>query len=266
MNSEPILKTESLDVRYGPFRALFDVSVDISEGETLAVLGANGAGKSTLGRAMSGLVPVTSGRILFAGRDITKWSARRRRRAGLAYIPEGRAIFPGLSVTDNLRMAVSGLEGDKSQRREAIERAEEMFPILGQRRHQRAGSLSGGEQQMLALGRVLTTNPKVIIADEMSLGLAPLVVATVFEGLERAREMGIAIVMIEQFVHRALAMANRCVIFSRGSVSWSGPASAAGDEVLDRYLGAGAEAAAKSAAGSTSVDGGQVREVSGACQ
>lgn len=238
MNSEPILQTESLDVRYGAFRALFDVSVDIAAGETVALLGANGAGKSTLGRALSGLVPVTSGRILLDGEDITKWPAHRRRRAGLAYIPEGRGIFPGLSVIDNLRMAVSAVEGSRSERREAIGRAEEMFPVLAQRRHQRAGSMSGGQQQMLALGRVLVTNPKVIIADEMSLGLAPLVVETVFEGLERAREMGVATLLIEQFVHRALAMADRSVIFSRGSVSWSGPASAAGTEVLDRYLGA----------------------------
>jgi branched-chain amino acid transport system ATP-binding protein len=248
MNSAPILKAESLDVRYGPFRALFDVSVDLAAGETVALLGANGAGKSTLGRAISGLVPVTSGRIYFDGNDITGWPAHRRRQAGLAYIPEGRGIFPGLSVIDNLRMAVSKVEGGKAQRRAAIGRAEEMFPILGDRRHQRAGSLSGGEQQMLALSRALVTTPKVIIADEMSLGLAPLVVETVFEGLERAREMGIAILMIEQFVHRALAIANRCAIFSRGSVSWSGPASAAGPAVLDRYLGAEAQDVAAAAA------------------
>lgn len=247
MNSEPILQTQSLDVRYGPFRALFDVSVDLAAGETVALLGANGAGKSTLGRAVSGLVPVASGRIFFDGNDITRWPAHRRRRAGLAYIPEGRGIFPGLSVADNLRMAVSAVEGGKSKRREAIGRAEEMFPVLAQRRHQRAGSLSGGEQQMLALGRALATSPKVIIADEMSLGLAPLVVERVFEALERAREMGVAVLLIEQFVHRALAIANRCAIFSRGSVSWSGPASAAGAEVLDRYLGAEAADVAQSA-------------------
>lgn len=240
MNSEPILSAGSLDVRYGAFRALFDVSFSIAAGETVALLGANGAGKSTLGRALSGLVPATSGRITFDGQDITRWPAHRRRAAGLAYIPEGRGIFPGLSVADNLKMAVSALE--RGRRREAIGRAQEMFPVLAERRHQQAGSLSGGQQQMLALARVLVTGPKVIIADEMSLGLAPLVVDDVFASIGRARQAGVAVVLIEQFVHRALALADRSVIFSRGTVSWAGPAAEAGAEVLERYLGAeGAE-------------------------
>jgi branched-chain amino acid transport system ATP-binding protein len=236
---DPLLNVEQLDVRYGASRALFDVSLDLPAGGMVALLGPNGAGKSTLARALSGLIPVTSGRIGFDGVDITRWPAHRRHRAGLTYIPEGRGIFPGLSVLDNLRMAVRQA-GSRSRREQAIERAVELFPVLGSRRMQQAGSLSGGEQQMLALARALVMEPKVVIADEMSLGLAPLVVDAVFDGIEQARQSGISILLIEQFVHRALAMADTCVILSRGSVGWRGPASEAGAEVLDRYLGAAA--------------------------
>jgi branched-chain amino acid transport system ATP-binding protein len=231
-----LLRAEALDVRYGPFRALFEVSLDMPKGGMVALLGPNGAGKSTLGRALSGLIPITGGRIELEGEDITRWAAHRRRQAGVAYIPEGRGIFPGLSVLDNLRMAVRQA-GGRSEREAAISKATELFPVLGTRRLQRAGSLSGGEQQMLALARALAVDPKMVIADEMSLGLAPLVVDAVFEGLDRARKAGITVLLIEQFIHRALEMADHCVILSRGHVGWTGAASAAGPEVLDRYLG-----------------------------
>jgi branched-chain amino acid transport system ATP-binding protein len=231
-----LLRAESLDVRYGPFRALFDLSLDVPKGGMVALLGPNGAGKSTLGRALSGLIPVTSGRIELEGQDITRWPAHRRRTAGIAYIPEGRGIFPGLSVIDNLRMAVRQA-GTRAERDAAINKAIELFPVLGTRQLQRAGSLSGGEQQMLALARALAVDPKVVIADEMSLGLAPLIVDAVFEGLDRARNSGITVLLIEQFIHRALALADRCMILSRGHVGWSGAASDAGPEVIDRYLG-----------------------------
>ena len=231
-----ILQAKDLDVRYGPFRALFGVSIDMPKGGMVALLGPNGAGKSTLGRALSGLIPVTSGHITLEGAEVTKWAPHRRRQAGIAYIPEGRGIFPGLSVLDNLKMAVRQA-GGRSERDEAIDRAIELFPVLGSRRVQRAGSLSGGEQQMLALARALAVDPKVVIADEMSLGLAPLVVDTVFEGIVRARNSGITVLLIEQFIHRALELADHCMILSRGHVGWSGAAADAGPEVLDRYLG-----------------------------
>ncbi|MGO9458283.1 MAG: ABC transporter ATP-binding protein [Acidimicrobiales bacterium] len=237
MQADPVLRAEHLDVRYGGSRALSGVSIDLFPGGVTALLGPNGAGKSTLARALSGLVPLAGGRIEFRGDDISRWPAYRRHRAGLTYIPEGRGIFPGLSVIDNLRMAVRQA-GGRAERERAVERAVELFPLLGQRSTQSAGSLSGGEQQMLALARALAVEPKLMIADEMSLGLAPLVVDVVFEGLERARDMGIAILLIEQFVHRALAMADDCVILSRGEVSWKGRAEDAGPEVLDHYLGA----------------------------
>jgi branched-chain amino acid transport system ATP-binding protein len=173
--------------------------------------------------------------VRFEGRDVTGLSAHRIRKLGLTYIPEGRGIFPGLSVIDNLKMAVA--QERRPDRPAAIDRAIDRFPVLGSRRSQRAGSLSGGEQQMLALARALAVSPKLVIADEMSLGLAPLVAESVFEGLEDARRSGITIVLSEQFIHRALAMADRCVILTRGRVGWSGAASDAGQEVIDRYLG-----------------------------
>jgi len=231
----PLLDVRDLDVLYGPSQALFGVSVAVEAGTVVAVLGANGAGKSTLARAASGLVPRSAGSVQFDGQDITRASPHGIRKLGLTYIPEGRGIFPGLSVLDNLRMAVA--QERRQDRAGAIERAIERFPVLGKRRTQRAGSLSGGEQQMLALARALAVSPKLIIADEMSLGLAPLVAESVFEGLDEARQAGITIVLTEQFVHRALAMADTCVILTRGRVGWSGPAAEAGEEVIERYLG-----------------------------
>lgn len=235
--TEPLLSVRDMDVRYGTSQALFSVSVDVAPGTVLALLGPNGAGKSTFARAVSGLVAPTSGRVWFDGQDITGASAHQVRRLGLTYVPEGRGIFPGLTVTENLRMAVA--QEPRHKRASAIKRAIELFPVLGERSSQGAASLSGGEQQMLALARALAVSPKLVIADELSLGLAPLITEAVFQSLEEARRSGITIVLSEQFVHRALSMADSCVILSRGHVGWSGPASEAGQEVLNRYLGEG---------------------------
>jgi branched-chain amino acid transport system ATP-binding protein len=240
---DSLLSVQNLDVRYASVQALFDVSVEIPAGGVVAVLGANGAGKSTLARAVSGLVPSTAGRVVFDGQDITKAKPHDIRRAGLVHIPEGRGIFPGLSVQENLRMAVRRV-GTPDERKSAIVNAYEMFPRLAERRSQRAGTLSGGEQQMLALARALAVPPKLIIADEMSLGLAPLVVDFVFESIERAAQTGVTIVLIEQFIHRALALASQCVILKQGTVAWTGAADNARQEVLDRYLGESADAMA----------------------
>ena len=239
--SDTLLSVQDLDVRYGSVQALFDVSIDVPAGSVVAVLGANGAGKSTLARSVSGLVPSFGGRVTFEGRDITKAHPHEIRRAGLVHIPEGRGIFPGLSVQENLRMAVRRV-GTPDQRRSAIDHAYDLFPRLAERRTQRAGTLSGGEQQMLALARALAVPPKLIIADEMSLGLAPLVVDFVFENIERASQTGVTIVLIEQFIHRALGLASQCVILKQGSVAWTGPSENARQEVLDRYLGESADA------------------------
>jgi ABC-type branched-subunit amino acid transport system ATPase component len=230
------LSVEHLSVRYGDAIALTDISFAIASGQVLAVLGANGAGKSSLARALSGLVRPSSGRLLFDGRDIATASAHQIRQAGLVHLPEGRGVFRALSVYDNLRMAVANVEG-RQGRRDAVELALDTFPALAQRRRQIAGSLSGGEQQMLSLARALATSPKLVIADEMSLGLAPKMVDLVFDGLARARDTGVTVIMIEQYVHRALAFAGECLLLQRGEIAWSGPAKTAGPEVLSHYLG-----------------------------
>jgi branched-chain amino acid transport system ATP-binding protein len=233
------LTVEELEVRYGDVVAVSGASFSVAPGTVTALLGPNGAGKSSMARSITGLVPVCSGRIMLDDVDVTRWPADRLRRGGLAYVPEGRGIFPGLSVIDNLRMAVRQA-GGRAARRDAIERAGTMFPVLADRRHQRAGSLSGGEQQMLGLARALAVEPRLIIADEMSLGLAPKIVEQVFESLESIRRTGITVIVIEQFVHRALALADECVILTRGHLAWHGSAADARGEVLDRYLGEGA--------------------------
>ena len=230
----PLLRVTDLEVRYGAAQSLFGVSFDLPHNSAIAVLGSNGAGKSTLARALSGLVPSCGGRVEFEGQDITKLSPTKIRRAGVVHLPEGRGVFPGLTVLENLRMA---LTTGKRGRNEALDRAFEIFPALGSRRRQVAGTLSGGEQQMLSLARALMIEPRLVIADEMSLGLAPKLVDVVFESLGRAREMGVSVLMIEQFASRALAFADRCLIMQRGQLTWSGPAAQAGDEVLRHYLG-----------------------------
>ncbi|MEU9269072.1 ABC transporter ATP-binding protein [Streptomyces sp. NPDC048251] len=233
---EPLLRVTDLAVRYGPAQALFDVSFELPQNGALAVLGPNGAGKSTLARTLSGLVPSCGGSVKFGGQEITGLSATRIRRAGLVHLPEGRGVFPGLTVHENLRMA---LVVDRRDRERALERAFEIFPVLGKRRRQQAGTLSGGEQQMLSLARALMVDPRLVIADEMSLGLAPRLVDVVFDSLARARDAGVAVIMIEQFASRALAFADQCLILRRGRSSWSGAAADAGEELLRRYLGEG---------------------------
>jgi ABC-type branched-subunit amino acid transport system ATPase component len=230
-----VLAVENLSVRYGEATALSGVSFEVGAGKALAVLGANGAGKSSLARALSGLVRPSGGRIVFAGEEIGGRPAHRIRRAGLVHLPESRGVFRDLTVVENLRMAV-GAEGRRA-RREGVERALEIFPALAARRQQRACLLSGGEQEMLSLARALTTFPQLVIADEMSLGLAPKMVDLVFDGFARARQAGVTLIIIEQYVHRTLAFADECVVLQRGELAWGGPASAAHREVLRHYLG-----------------------------
>ena len=237
--SGSLLRVENLAVRYGAAQSLFDISIDVPVNSALAVLGSNGAGKSTLARAISGLVPSSGGKVWFDGKDITKASPTKIRRAGLVHLPEGRGVFPGVTVLENLRMALTAQKGGQSQ---SLDRAFELFPVLGQRRKQLAGTLSGGEQQMLSLARALMVSPKLVIADEMSLGLAPKLVDVVFESLGKMREAGVAVLMIEQFASRALGFADQAIILQRGSVTWAGRADEAGEELLHAYLG-GATAA-----------------------
>jgi ABC-type branched-subunit amino acid transport system ATPase component len=230
------LVVTDLCVRYGEATALDGVSFSIDGGRALAVLGPNGAGKSSLARGLSGLVRPASGTITLDGKDIATWPAYRIRRAGLLQLPEGRGVFRSMSVNDNLKMAVRGVAG-RRQRSEAIDLALTAFPNLASRRRQMAGRLSGGEQQMLSLARALATSPQLLVADELSLGLAPKLVDLVFDSLEQARRAGVTIVLIEQYVHRALAFADDCLILQRGTVAWHGPSGAAAAELLGGYLG-----------------------------
>ncbi|MFO7589875.1 MAG: ATP-binding cassette domain-containing protein, partial [Acidimicrobiia bacterium] len=196
----------------------------------------NGAGKSSLGAAIGGAVTPSAGTIRFAGRDITAMDAHAVSRLGIAYVPEERAIFPHLTVIDNLRVRLRHAV-PRSERSSALDRALELFPVLAERRRQDAGTLSGGEQQMLSLARVLAAPPRLLIADEMSLGLAPKLVDVVFEGLARARAEGVTVLLVEQYVERALDFADDAVILSRGRVAWEGPTSDARSELLTEYLG-----------------------------
>ncbi|KPI18901.1 ABC transporter related protein [Actinobacteria bacterium OK074] len=230
----PLLAVHDLTVRYGAAHALQAVSLEVFPNRALAVLGPNGAGKSTLARALSGLVPPVRGRIELDGEDVTGRAPDAVRRAGLVHLPEGRGVFPTLTVMENLRMATAL---DRRGRTAAVDRAFEIFPVLRDRRRQAAGTLSGGEQQMLSLARALMTDPRIVIADELSLGLAPKMVDVVFESLGRARSAGVAVLMIEQFARRALDFADDCLVLQRGRVAWSGEAGEAGAELLRRYLG-----------------------------
>jgi branched-chain amino acid transport system ATP-binding protein len=232
----PLLRVTDLEVAYGEARALFGVSFDVRAGSVTTVLGANGAGKSSLASAIAGVVRPSAGCIEFEGEDITGRTAHRICKLGLAYVPESRNIFPHLSVRDNLWAQIR-FTVPSGARRDALDRAFEMFPILAERRRQQAGTLSGGEQQMLTLARVLAAPPKLLIADEMSLGLAPLLVDVVFESLARARNEGVTVLLIEQFVERALGFADEAVILRHGLVGWRGQASEAGNELLAEYLG-----------------------------
>ena len=238
--SAPLLKATDLSVSYGPAQALSKVSFELGANRSIAVLGSNGSGKSTLARVLSGLVKSTSGTVEVEGKDITNKHGHLWRRAGIVHLPEGRGVFRSLSVIDNLRMGLSADKGiDKAA---ALDHAFELFPVLGQRRRQLAGTLSGGEQQMLSLSRALMVQPKVLIADEMSLGLAPQLVDVVFDGLSRARDKGVSVIMIEQFATRALDFADDAVILQRGSLAWSGPAADAAAELERSYLGEGSAA------------------------
>ena len=236
--ARPILRADQLCAAYGHALVLDNISLEVMPGSVLALLGANGAGKSTLGRVLSGLMPAASGSIHFDGADVTALPAHEIRQRGLVYLPEGRGVFPSLSVADNLTLAVRTLP--KPEREAAVGAAMAMFPIFGQRRRQLAGQLSGGEQQMLSLARALAVGPRLVIADEMSLGLAPKIVDQVFDALGVAIDSGITVIVIEQLVHQALSMADQCCILRRGQVAWSG-AAAAVDGILDHYLGSAPE-------------------------
>lgn len=239
--SAALLELEDVSAAYGPYRALFGVSLSVSEGEALALLGPNGAGKSTVARVASGLLVPTEGRVRVAGADLTGSPAWRVARAGVAHVPEGRGVFASLSVEENLVLSFRRRAGGPAVAG-ALARAYARFPLLSERRRQRAGTLSGGQQRLLSLAKVLVVPPRLLVVDELSLGLAPSVVDEVYEGLRELRARGTALVVVEQQVRRAIALAPRAVVLDRGAVAYSGPSEQA-RAVTERLLGARSAAA-----------------------
>ena len=219
-----VLEVTDLTASYGPFRALFGVSFDVPEGGAVALLGPNGAGKSTVARVVTGLVRPTGGHVRIAGTDVTGWPAWRIARLGVAHAPEGRSVLATLTVEQNLVLGFRRSLGRRGVP-EALERAYDEFPRLRERRMQSAGTLSGGEQRMLSLARVLADPPRLLVVDELSLGLAPRLVDEVYVTLRRVRETGTALLIVEQHVTRALAIADTAVLLGKGSVVQSGPAA-----------------------------------------
>jgi branched-chain amino acid transport system ATP-binding protein len=224
---DAVLRLEHVFAAYGPYRALFDVSFTVPEGGVLALIGSNGAGKSTVARTVSGLVTATGGQVVFRGHDITRLAPYRIARLGVAHVVEGRGVFASLSVEENLRLAFE--QRDRvGMPAEDVTRALEAFPILGQRRRQPAGTLSGGEQRLLSLAKVLIVPPVLLIADELSFGLAPVAVEQVYDGLRRINANGTALMIVEQQASRVLSLASRAVVLDHGRVAFEGPPEGAG--------------------------------------
>jgi branched-chain amino acid transport system ATP-binding protein len=227
-----ILGFEGVSVSFGPIRALAGVNLDVREGELVSLIGSNGAGKTTSLRAISGLVPLAGGRITFSGRDLDRISPHRRVRAGLAHCPEGREVFPRMTVLENLELGCPDGQAD-------VEWAYDLFPRLRERSSQLAGSLSGGEQQMLAIGRALMSKPRLLLLDEPSLGLSPLLAQEVARAIVQLNQLGMAILLVEQNAVLALSIAHRGYLLENGHVALSGPASELinSDLVRKVYLG-----------------------------
>ena len=230
---QPILALSGITAGYGEFTALWDVTIEVAPRSVVALVGPNGAGKTTSLRVASGLLRPKHGRVLLAGADVTRLPASARARAGLCLIPEGRGIYRSLTVRENLELHIPAGHSAKT-----IDPAVEAFPVLGQRLRQRAGSLSGGEQQMLAVSRAYLSAPKVVLLDELSMGLAPLVVNEILSSLDALLGAGVAVLIVEQFVSRALAMADHAVVLAKGKVVFQGPANSVTEEQLaSLYLG-----------------------------
>ncbi|UYN96309.1 MAG: ABC transporter ATP-binding protein [Enhydrobacter sp.] len=234
----PLLQVADLDLYYGDAQALAGVSLDIASGEIVAIVGANGAGKSSLIRAIHGIEKPRVGRVTFDGSDITGWPSHRVCEAGIGHVAEGRQVFPNLSVLENLEMGAV-LKRSRAAEKATLERVFGLFPRLAERRRQAAGTLSGGEQQMLAIGRCLMGQPRLIMFDEPSLGLAPTIVHEVFRIVHRLNEEGLTLLLVEQNVMASLRIANRGYVLENGRIELSGPGAEllANDRVRQAYLG-----------------------------
>jgi branched-chain amino acid transport system ATP-binding protein len=229
-----MLELRNISAGYGTGRVLENVNLVVPDGAVVALLGPNGAGKTTLLKVMSGLLRPMSGRVLLDGVDVTGASPFELARSGICHVPEGRGIFPTLSVADNLR-----LQAPRSVDRRAVELAAAVFPRLAQRRNQLAGTMSGGEQQMLALSRAYVAEPATVLLDEVSMGLAPLIVDEIFRYLRRIASEGTSLLVVEQYVARALELADYVYILNRGRIRFAGEPAEVGDQtVLESYLGA----------------------------
>jgi branched-chain amino acid transport system ATP-binding protein len=234
-----VLKVEGLTCRYGKVAAVRELSMDVNAGELVALIGANGAGKTTTLKSISGVLPPAAGRITFLGEDIAQATPKRILQLGIAHCPEGRRVFPYMSVLENLEMG-SYLRTDSAEVADDMDKLFERFPILHERRNQAAGTLSGGEQQMLAISRALMSRPKLVLFDEPSLGLAPNLVERTFEIIKGIRAQGVTVVMVEQNAYAALELSDRAYVLDQGSLIMTGT----GAELLDNphvkaaYLGA----------------------------
>jgi branched-chain amino acid transport system ATP-binding protein len=225
-NGSAALELDHVSASYGPYRALFDVSFTVPESGVTALLGSNGAGKSTVSRVVTGLLASTTGTIRLSGREVTGLPAYRIARAGAAHVPEGRGVFANLTVEENLKLAFRQRGGRQSVPG-SLERAYAAFPVLGQRRRQNGGTLSGGEQRILSLAKVLVEPPRLLVADEISLGLAPVMIDAVYDGLRQINDAGTALLIVEQQVDRVLDIAGTAVVLEHGSVAYSGRADGA---------------------------------------
>ncbi len=236
MDEKIMLKVENLSVNYGHIEALKNVSVGVKKGQICSIIGANGAGKSTLLKTISGLVKPVSGTIFFEGKPLPK-RAHKIVAEGIVHVPEGRKTFSGLTIEDNL--LVGGTVANKSRLAANLEKQYQLFPILKERKNQFAGTLSGGEQQMLAVARGLMSDPKIILLDEPSMGLAPLIVNQIYNLIGQIRESGITVLLIEQNAKKALSICDYAYVLENGKIKLSGTGEEllASDEVRKAYLG-----------------------------
>ena len=227
-----MLEVSQLSVSYGDLRALRDVSFHVDPGELVAIVGPNGAGKTTMLRAILGLIPSASGEVVFDDRRLTGSPSHRRVREGIALVPEGRRVFPFMSVLENLELAAFAVKGGR-EIPERLEQVVTLFPVLRERRAQMAGSLSGGEQQMLAIGRALMARPRLLMLDEPSLGLAPIVVDRLYGAIRELQSHGLTILLAEQYVYGALELANRAYVIETGRITREGSGQ---DLLRDDYI------------------------------